>query len=177
VVATHDGGYAVAGSTRANDNNTTVWLVKVDALGNMQWNKSFGGPLADYCSSIVNSNEGDLVLACISQPPTPTSNYGDGDFWLANVDSFGNLLGNQTYGISAHHAHASLLNTASGDYILGGSTRDTMGNRDFWLAMIRETESGLEWVIYLLTIALFALVFVVLLTYWRKARAKQRDKN
>ena len=173
VVATHDGGYAVAGSVRPlNDNNTSVWLVKVDALGNMQWNQIFGGPLADYCSSIVTSNKGDLVLACISQPPTRTSNYGDGDFWLANVDSLGNLLGNQTYGISAHHAHAFLLITASGDYILGGSTRDAMGNRDFWLAKIGETESGLEWVIYLLIIALFALVFVVLLTYWRKARAK-----
>ena len=96
VVATNDEGYAVAGSARRKDNNTNVWLIKVDALGNMQWNQSFGGPLSDYCDLIVNSNKGELLLACISQPPTRTPNYGDGDFWLAKVDSHGNLLGNQT---------------------------------------------------------------------------------
>ncbi|PVX24404.1 MAG: hypothetical protein CW691_07735, partial [Candidatus Bathyarchaeum sp.] len=135
LVATLDGGYALAGSTSSfGAGSADVWLVKVDSVGNLEWNQTYGGSIADYCDSMVISSDGGYTLACITQTPT----FGDGVFWLFTVDSSGSLGLNQTYAVSAHHSHTSLLLTADESYILGGSTRDPMGYRDFWLAKIGE---------------------------------------
>ena len=94
LVATSDGGYALAGSASSfGAGSADVWLVKVDFFGNLEWNQTYGGPIADYCDSMVISNDGSYTLACISQTPT----FGDGVFWLVKVDSLGKLEWNQTY--------------------------------------------------------------------------------
>jgi len=175
-VATSDGGYALAGSKSSLDYvSTDVWLVKVDSSGNSEWNQTFGGSIADYCDSIFYSNKGDFILACVSQPLTRTQNYGDGDFWLAKVDSLGNLFWNQTYGVSAHHSQTSLLKAADGSYIFGGSTRDNMGNQDFWLAKISETDSGSELLVYLSIPVLLVLLLIVVLIV--RARITKNSQN
>ena len=64
VVTTINGGYALAGSTNSfGSGSADVWLVKVDPLGNMEWNQTYGGPIADYCDSMVTSGNGDFALA------------------------------------------------------------------------------------------------------------------
>ena len=93
LVTTGDGGYVLAGSTTSfGAGSTDVWLVKVDSFGNLEWNQTYGGSIADYCDSMVVSSDGGYTLACISQTPT----FGDGVFWLVKVDSVGNLEWNQT---------------------------------------------------------------------------------
>jgi hypothetical protein len=163
LVQTSDGGYALAGGTSALvAGNADVWLVKVDSLGNLEWNQTYGGPIADYCDSLIICGDGGFTLACNTQEPT----FGDGDFWLAKVDSLGNMLWNQTCGVSAHHSHTSLLADDSG-YIFGGSTRDNFGYRDFWLAKISESQTGQEVVIYILIPILVIAAFIIVLIYRR----------
>ncbi len=170
LVATSDGGYTLAGSTNTHrTGNADVWLVKVDSLGNMEWNLTYGSSLADYCDAIVVSSDGDYTLACRSQEPS----FGDGDIWLAKVDSLGNLLWNQTYGLSVHHSQTSLLTTADGSYILGGSTRDTLGNHDFWLAKIVETDTRSGLLIYLLIPILVVLALIVTLILKRTKNSQK----
>ena len=173
LVATFDGGFALAGTTTSfGAVSADVWLVKVDSVGILEWNQTYGGPLADYCGSMITSSDDDYVLACITQPPT----FGDGVFWLVETDSLGNLKGNQTYGVSAHHSHTSLVATADGSYILGGSTRDNMGNRDFWLAKIGETDTGSELLIYLsIPILVVVLMFIALLIYRRTKNSQNKS--
>ena len=164
LVVTIDGGYALAGSTNSfGSGSADVWLVKVDPLGNMEWNQTYGGPIADYCDSMVTSGNGGFALACIVQPPT----FWDGNFWLITVDSLGNLELNQTYGSSAHHSPTSVLNTKDGNLIFAGSTRDSIGFRDYWLAKIGETDMESEVLIIGLSLILVVLMFVGLLIYKR----------
>ena len=176
LVETSDGGYALAGSTSALvAGNADVWLVKVDSLGNLEWNQTYGGPKADYCDSMVISCDGGYTLACITQTPMPLGSAhfveGDGDFWLAKVDSLGNMLWNQTYGVSASHSVTSLL-AADGSYIFGGSTRDNAGYRDFWLAKIGESHIGQEVVIYILIPIFVVVVFIIVLIYRRNKNSQ-----
>jgi predicted secreted protein len=174
LVETVDGGYALAGSTSALvAGNADVWFVKVDSFGNMEWNKTYGGPIADYCDSIVTSCNGDYTLACVSQPPvrTLTPPFGDGVFWLFTIDCLGGLELNQTYGVSAHHSHTSLL-VADGSYIFGGSTRDNAGYRDFWLVKIGESQIEQEVIIYILIPILVVVVLIILLIYKRNKNSK-----
>jgi len=168
LVTTGDGGYALTGSTTSyGARSADVWLVKVDSLGNLEWNQTYGGSIADYCDSMVISSEGGYTLACISQTPT----FGDGVFWLIKVDSFGIMEWNQTYGVSAHHSHTSLLIMADGSYILGGSTRDNMGYRDFWMAKIGGTESGSDFLIFVSIPILVVFVLIVVLIYRRTKKS------
>ena len=176
LVETIDGGYALAGSTSALvAGNADVWLVKVDSFGNMEWNKTYGGPLADYCDSMVTSGNGECTLACVSQPPVRSLSppFGDGVFWLLTVDSLGGVELNQTCGISAHHSLTSLV-IADGSYIFGGSTRDNEGYRDFWLTKIGESQNEQESVIYILIPILVVVVIIILLVYRRN---KNPQKN
>ncbi len=179
LVVTADGGYALGGSTSSfGAVSADVLLVKVDSLGNPEWNQTYGGSIADYCDSMTVSSDGGYTLACISQPPVRTSTqpFGDGVYWLIKVDSFGNMELNQTYGVSAHHSHTSLLITAEGGYILGGSTRDNSGNQDFWLAKIGETDSGLE-VLFLISVPLLVLSALILVLVYRRTHNSKSSNS
>ena len=132
LIAASDGGYVFAGSTKSvAANSTEVLLVKVDSSGNVEWNQTYGGGRADYCDSLVLDDSG-YVLACITQPPV----FGDGQFWLLGVDERGEFLWNHTVGVSAHHSQTSLLPVEGGGYVVGSSTRDGFGKRDFMLVQV-----------------------------------------
>lgn len=68
VVQTADGGYAIAGYTRYSDQTPDIYLVKTDSAGNMQWNKSYGGPDFDVGYSVVQTSDGGYTIAGYSYP-------------------------------------------------------------------------------------------------------------
>ena len=56
IVQTSDGGYAFPANTNSfGAGGQDAWLVKTDANGNMQWNKTYGGTGNEFCS-ISSSN-------------------------------------------------------------------------------------------------------------------------
>jgi len=59
-----DGGYVLAGYTHSfGAGNMDVWLVKTDASGNHEWNKTYGGLSTDEADPIVETVDGGYVLA------------------------------------------------------------------------------------------------------------------
>ena len=74
------------------------WLVKLDSLGNILWEKCFGGSGNDFGNGIILNQDGGYALA-------GSSNSGDGDvtgnhvdstgftndYWVVKTDSTGNL--------------------------------------------------------------------------------------
>jgi hypothetical protein len=68
---TSDGGYVIAGITKsmkkpANGNrktyNNDIYLVKLDAGGNMLWDKAIGGPGAEWADAIRVAQNGDFLV-------------------------------------------------------------------------------------------------------------------
>lgn len=77
---TADGGYIVLASNRSSDGDVTGnhggidwWIVKLDSLGALQWEKSIGGSNYDYPSSIQTTRDGGFVV-------TGGTSSSDGDF-------------------------------------------------------------------------------------------------
>jgi FlaG/FlaF family flagellin (archaellin) len=131
LVATSDGGYAIAGRTYSfGAGMDDFWLVKTDVSGNMEWNRTYGGPNIDIAFSMVATSDGGYALAGY------TGSFGAGaeDFWLVKTDAYGNMEWNQTYGGTGDDTARFLIATLDGGYAIVGSTSSFgAGDRDFWL--------------------------------------------
>jgi hypothetical protein len=65
---TNDNGYALLGYTNVdsslpNASGLRIWVLKTDKDGNPQWNQTYGGPDATEGRSIIQTSEGNLVIA------------------------------------------------------------------------------------------------------------------
>jgi len=64
VQQTRDGGYIIAGYTKSyGKGDRNVWLIKTDAEGKHEWDKTFGGAGDDAAYSIQQTQNGGYILA------------------------------------------------------------------------------------------------------------------
>ena len=73
---TLDGGYILAGNsessqdadvTQENKGGTDCWVVKLDASGNISWNKLYGGSAFDGVRQIVQTADGGYIFAAYTE--------------------------------------------------------------------------------------------------------------
>lgn len=94
------GGYVLTGYSEFNDGdvsgnhgNYDCWVVQLDNLGNVQFQRSFGGTGVDIGYSIRQISAGSYIVAGYSQSENGdiTENYGNGDCWIIklNISSVG----------------------------------------------------------------------------------------
>jgi len=142
LIATSDGGYAIAGFTETfGAGSGDFWLVKTDALGNMEWNKTYGGQAFDIAYSLVETSDGGYALTGF----TESLGAGDADFWLIKTDESGNMAWNKTYGGPAVDIAYSLVETSDGGFALAGRTESFgNGSADFWLVKT-DMFGNMEW--------------------------------
>jgi hypothetical protein len=126
LVETSDGGYALAGGRTGLESgvigfhpfDNTLWLVKTDELGNMEWNQTYGERSGfKEANSLVETSDGGYAIAGYI-PDT----FGHADFWLIKTDGSGNMEWNQTYGTEGNEHALSLVVTSDGGYALAGFT-------------------------------------------------------
>jgi hypothetical protein len=129
VVQTAEGGYALAGFTNSyGAGGYDFWLVKTDANGNAEWNKTYGGASDDWAWPLVQTVDGGYALA--GHTIRSYDPY-DSDFWLVKTDSEGNMQWNKTYGGAGEDYAYSLIQTHDEGYALAGSVlvkTDSSGN-------------------------------------------------
>src|SRR5213075_1966160 len=70
-----EGGYLVAGNSQSGISGTKTqptwgladfWIIKIDSLGNPQWDKDYGGTNVDYLYSLTQTSDGGFILGGIS---------------------------------------------------------------------------------------------------------------
>jgi len=106
VAQTADGGYIVAGFTDSyGAGNFDAFLVKVDASGDMLWQKTCGGAQDDGANCLTADADGGFILAGW------TNSFGNGgdDLYLLRTDSLGNLLNDRTIPSPTTRFRAHLL--------------------------------------------------------------------
>jgi hypothetical protein len=141
VIQTVDGGYALTGRTSSYGVGTDFWLVKTDAAGNHQWNKTYGGAGYDHAESIMQTSEEGYVLA----GTTDSFGTGESDFWLVQTDASGRMQRSMTYGGTNSDEAQCAVATSDGGYALIGHT--TSYGFGMWLVKANlNAECGLVWI-------------------------------
>jgi parallel beta-helix repeat protein len=144
LVQTTDGGFAILGHTESfGAGKSDFWLIKTDSNGNMEWNKTYGGPEVEYAHSLIQTSDGGYALTGF----TGSFGAGKSDFWLIKTDSNGNIEWNQTYGDENLYETAyDLVETSDGGYALAGEVDPLIASPepDCWL--VKTDEFGnMEW--------------------------------
>jgi uncharacterized repeat protein (TIGR01451 family) len=145
---TTNDGYIVAGSSLSNDGDVTgndgdrdYWIVKLDAIGNIAWQKSLGGTLGERAQSIKQTTDGGYVVAGVteSNDGDVSVSFGGDDYWVVKLDAVGNITWQKSIGGSGNDLPFSILQTTDESYVVAGYSEsndgDVTGNNggyDYW---------------------------------------------
>ena len=131
IVATPDGGFAVAGSTQSNGaGGHDAWVLRLDSKGRRLWVKIFGGPNADRASSIVTLPDGGFAVA----GTTSSKGSGNKDARVLRLDSAGKILWDKTFGGSKRDGASSIVALPDGGFAVAGFTSSKgAAKEDAWI--------------------------------------------
>ncbi len=133
VVETYDGGFALAGITNSFDHsNYDFWLVKTNAIGEEQWNMTYGGSGNAIVMSMVVTDNGYALAGSIKDQSNDAWLDDNDDVWLVKTDSQGIMLWNKTYGGSEYERAKSIIASNDGGYVLACETRSFGGGEQIF---------------------------------------------
>lgn len=142
IVQTTDGGYAVAGYSQSfGAGNSDFYIVKLDAGGNLQWNRTIGGTNEDVALAIVQTTDGGYVTAGY----TYSFGAGDRDYYIVKLDANGNLQWNKTFGGAYYEYGETVIQTTDGGYTMAGFTYSFgAGSGDYYIVKL-DVSGILQW--------------------------------
>ncbi|MEY8761176.1 T9SS type A sorting domain-containing protein [Chryseobacterium tongliaoense] len=153
---TTDGGYIVAGSTESNNGDVTgnhgssdYWIVKLDATGNLTWQKTLGGTGIDIAKSVRQTSDGGYIVCgrSLSVNGDITGNLGNSDYWIVKLSSTGNLQWQKSLGGEGPDEANSIEQTTDGGYIVAGtswSPNTGYGFGDYWVVKL-DPSGNTQW--------------------------------
>ena len=156
VQQTTDGGYILAGLSSSNDSDVTghhgsvstydYWVVKLDTVGSIQWQKSLGGTDSDGAEQIQQTaDQGYIVIGwSLSTDGDITAHHGFSfdDYWVVKLDVLGNIEWQKSLGGTSTEYGHSIQQTSDNGYILAGFSNsndgDVTGNHggDYWIVKL-----------------------------------------
>jgi hypothetical protein len=136
VSPTSDGGYIITGSTNSSVDAPNVYLVKIDATGEVEWQKTFGGPGGQTGSTVLETSDHGYIIAGYTFPLISYPfGYGGEEIYLVRTDATGNLMWEKKYNGSSQWAF-SMQNTADGGFIIMGGITPPFGLSQIYLLKI-----------------------------------------
>ncbi len=132
---TDDGGFLCGGSSNSGISGLKTeacrgmydyWLVKLDSLGNIEWQKTVGGDLTDGLGAIAKTTDGGYLCGGQSQSgisgDKTEPNKGGFDIWFVKLNSTGGIEWQKNYGGSQAESSNSLQQMNDGSFISYGQS-------------------------------------------------------
>ncbi len=117
IIETKDGGYLVVGVTGMNKRaKEDIWILKLDANGNIIWQKLYYADEDDYASCIVALSDDSFIVG------GSTNSFGRGrDILLFKIDNSGNIIWQKIFGDEiGYDAITAIVIGSKGEYIISG---------------------------------------------------------
>ena len=134
-------GFFLVGETASfGRGKSDAWVVRLTPEGNEEWNITYGGEEADTARSVIETGDGNLLIAGNLTFATNETRL-DTDAWIVKIDPSGNEIWNRTYGGPDVNASANaVIATDDGGYIFVGSIAPWGGNEsDAWVGRLNES--------------------------------------
>jgi hypothetical protein len=165
IIKTADFGYLLIGCSNSiqgldisqswpllnGNQQLNTWVVKIDSLGNKQWDKKYGScnsptiPAASVSSSVhgfwgsskatLQCSTGGYIIANYILDSIPScditeTSKGKTDVWLVKIDVFGNKVWDKRFGSNSNSSTrpVSLVELDTGIYVLSAITDGGVGN-------------------------------------------------
>jgi hypothetical protein len=156
-ILTPDGGglmlcrtHALGGDVSQYYGSWDVWLCKIDSIGNIEWEKTFGNQFLDNAGTMkITSDEHIQIIGAtvadggmVSCGHTPEFDY---DIWMVKLDMNGEIIDQQCYGgsdvdfgfvmeeLEDGLILAGITNSNDGDVSGYHGTPGMDGYRDIWI--------------------------------------------
>ncbi len=160
IIQTNDGGYLISGFSESSDEDVSInfgsndyWVAKLDATGNVQWEKSFGFSGNDQAFSSIQTIDGGYLIAGTldvtasnqqgNDRNSSQSRHAGGDYWAIKLDANGTKEWRRFYGGSNTDTPYDIATTDDGGYILLGTSdsfdvdiQNNRGTYDYWAVKI-----------------------------------------
>jgi len=96
------------------------WGHKLDASGNLEWRRYFGGSNNDRSYGVVEAPDGGILMVGSSESTDfdVTASQGSYDFWVVRLDSSGNLIWEKSLGGSQIEIAYAVTKTDDNAYIV-----------------------------------------------------------
>jgi hypothetical protein len=153
-----DGGYLLGGhsasgispdKSQPSQGNADYWIIKLDASGNKQWDRTLGGAGDDLLHALQPTTDGGYLLGgqslSGSSGDKSQPSRGNSDYWVLKVDGQGVKQWDQTLGGADYDDLRAVVQTLDGGYALAGSSTSgssgdktplSHGRSDRWLVKL-----------------------------------------
>ena len=137
VIQTQDGGFAASGfATAAQGTGNDFFLVKCNAAGLPQWEKTYGDKRNDYSLALVEEQNEGFVLTGDKQKIDNTYNV-----YIVRTDTAGQVVWDLDVANSYNGGCKNLIRTQSGDYLIVGES-SSPSSSVFDQFIVRVSSSG-----------------------------------
>lgn len=167
LILTNDGGFLIGAESNSGIGfektapligETDNWLIKFDAVGNIEWDKTIGGDDIDNIGGITQTVDGNYVVGAYSlsgiSGDKTEANHGT-DYWVYKIDTAGNMIWQNTIGgLYSDFLYAISATDDNGVIVIGESNsganfdkdETTIGGSasDYWIIKINQT-GGICW--------------------------------
>jgi len=168
IIQTSDGGYLMGGrslsgtsgeKSEPNKGNWDYWLVKIDANGTLEWDKTLGGSDEDLLNMVQEAPDGNYYVGGGTRSDDDgldvnTTLIGVKDFWFLKISSLdGTIIDENRYGGTDEDEMQQFVQTQDSGFLLTGGSRsntspdksqNSFGIVDMWAIKIDATYQR-EW--------------------------------
>jgi hypothetical protein len=143
IIKTKDNGVLIIGSTGSfGFDNSQMYFLKLDSIGNIVWSKSHGGNGQESGHSVIETSDGGYLGVGY------TSSWGNGgfDLLIVKLDSNGVLEYEDYFGGSDWDFAYDVIEFSTNIFIIVGETQSFgAGGSDAWVVKYNANNNSFEW--------------------------------
>lgn len=159
-IANTENGYMIATEVRTGQGLTNyhglydIWIIMTDTLGNIIWEKCYGGTNHDTPRKINKTSNNNYYLLCgtmSNDGDVSSFNHGESDLWVVKINEQGDILWEKCYGSPGPDDPRDMILTPDGGFLLlcrvhiaGGDVSQYYGSWDNWMCKC-DSLGNIEW--------------------------------
>lgn len=132
VTSSGDGGFVMAGYSKSYGNGEEIYIVKVDSLGILVWENTYGSKFDDRAQAIEKTKDGYIIAGY-----TETGLMRETDFYVFEIAETGEVLWESKFGYKNVGKARAIVQTADGGYIIAGITKPFYAKSDVYAVKVK----------------------------------------